>query len=68
MNLTFAYSSSHLPPLPMITIRLGALETQLTTPDVNAVIDTGADASFAPIALLESIEAGIGKVRYARSL
>jgi hypothetical protein len=49
-------------------IRLTAQETKLSTTDLAALIDTGADVSFAPLNVLESIQAGIGKVRYARSL
>jgi len=68
MNRHFTYDSKYFPPAPVVTIKLTVKETNLSATDLTALIDTGADASFAPLSVLESIQAGIGKVYHARSL
>ena len=68
MNRHFTDDSQYFPPAPVVTIKLTVKETNLSATDLTALIDTGADASFAPLSVLESIQAGIGKVYHARSL
>ncbi len=68
MNRHFNYSQNFFPPAPVIMIKLVTRETNLSTADLAALIDTGADASFAPLSVLESIQAGVGKVYHARSM
>lgn len=68
MNRNFHYDAKRFPPAPVAAIRLTAGETNSSTADLAALIDTGADASFAPLSVLESIQAGIGKIYRARSL
>jgi predicted aspartyl protease len=68
MKRKLKYDSQYLPPAPVVTIQLTTQETNLSTAQLAALIDTGADVSFAPLDVLESIQAGIGKVHLARTL
>ena len=64
MNRHFTYDSKYFPPAPVVTIKLTVKETNLSATDLTALIDTGADASCAPLSVRESIQAGIGKVHH----
>jgi hypothetical protein len=68
MNRHIHYDAKRIPPAPVIVIKLTTGETNLSTADFAALIDTGADASFAPLSVLESIQAGVGKIYQARSM
>jgi hypothetical protein len=68
MTLSFDYSDTSYPPTPTMEVMLATAEEGFASPVVTAIIDTGADASFAPTPLLESIRAPLGKPLQARSL
>lgn len=52
-----AYSSDHVPSFPVLELGLGAPEAEATLGPVEALIDTGADATLIPVAYLEQIGA-----------
>jgi predicted aspartyl protease len=61
------YSHAFFPSAPILEIELRNEEGRRTTNKIVALIDTGADASFAPLEVLEEIQAPIGQTRKARS-
>ncbi len=64
----FPFSQRDFPPVPVVDVVYTSSEFQQATATLTATIDTGADASFAPIGMLEQISAPVGKARRARSL
>jgi len=68
MTGRFPYLRTHFPPIPTIQIVLVAPEVQRSTRELVGLIDTGADATFSPLRLLEEIRAPLSRLRRARSI
>lgn len=64
----FNYDRTLVPPAPSIELEIISHETQLVTEALKAIVDTGADATFVPLAILEGIQAPVGEPRFARSV
>jgi hypothetical protein len=64
----FLFSQQRFPSMPVLQVVFVSSEVDLQTASLTATIDTGADASFVPLALLEEILAQVGKSIYASSL
>jgi hypothetical protein len=64
----FPFNSRDIPPMPVLEVVFISSEFGHTSDVLIATIDTGADASFVPVELLEQIYAPVGKARYAKSL
>jgi predicted aspartyl protease len=60
------YSLDFYPPMPMLQVRLGIADTGLSTQELLGIVDTGADSTIVPIALLDEIEASIEGFSTAR--
>ncbi len=57
MTSSYSHGSDHYPPIPVLEIRLGVPDVETLSGVVAALIDTGADITLAPQALLEEISA-----------
>jgi hypothetical protein len=68
MIAQFPFRQREIPPLPVMKVVFVSSELQLATAALTVTTDTGADATFAPVALLEEIRAPVGEVRRAHSL
>ena len=53
----YPYSTEYLPAAPVMEIRLGAPGTEPSLGFLEALVDTGADATIVPIAHLRQIKA-----------
>jgi hypothetical protein len=68
MTFKFDYSHTTFPPSPSMKIVLQTFDEGLSSSSLTAIVDTGADASFVPLPILESINAPLGEPLRARSL
>lgn len=64
--LTFDYNRAYSPAAPFIEIEVGNYDADTFPITVMAQIDSGADATMLPIAMLESVGARFEETRYAR--
>ena len=55
--MNFDYATNHTPPIPVMKIRLGYPGEALTIGPLEAIIDTGADATLIPRYLIDELEA-----------
>jgi predicted aspartyl protease len=55
----FDYSRSYYPPIPVIEISLISVAESLRVGPMPALVDTGADGTVAPVALLRQIQAPV---------
>lgn len=60
----FLYSNKYFPPAPIVEVRLGKSKQQPVTSFLEAMIDTGADGTFVPLAVLEAI--GVSQIDGAK--
>jgi len=51
------YSSDYVPPFPVVDIRLGVPGAKIVLGPVEALIDTGADATLIPVTYLKQVRA-----------
>lgn len=54
------YSQAHFPPAPLCQVRFGTPEEMRFTQPVEGMVDTGADMTIAPLALMRNIGATVG--------
>ncbi len=59
------YDREHLPPMPVLQIRLVTPEWELRTEPLQAIVDTGADGTLVPIKYLRHIKASVGGDRHS---
>lgn len=57
MNVQFDYDRSYLPPAPVITFMVDGYSDSAEPATIRAMIDSGADGTMLPTAVLEKIEA-----------
>lgn len=57
MNKSFEYDRSYLPPAPVITLTVDGYSDSAEPIMIRAMIDSGADGTMLPTAVLEKIEA-----------
>ena len=55
--MKYPYNGSYYPPIPELKVRLVAPEAGLSTAFLDAIIDTGADATIIPTDYLHKIKA-----------
>lgn len=55
--MKFSYSNSYTPPAPVLEIRLGYPGERLSIGPLAAIIDTGADGTLIPLALVDKLGA-----------
>lgn len=65
--MKFPYNSVYWPQFPVISVILINEECALQTDTIDALIDTGADASLVPLSLLRQIQAYTIETAYIRS-
>ena len=65
--MRFAYGTDYWPPAPIFEIRLGLPCGALQLGPVRALVDTGADTTVAPLALLRQLGARADDYRNLRS-
>ena len=65
--MKFAYNSVYWPPFPTIRIILRNEDSAFQTGSVDALIDSGADASLVPLSLLREIQAHTFEATHIRS-
>ena len=68
MTLKFDYARTTRPPSPSLQVVLHTFDEGFSTPPLVAIVDTGADASFVPLSVLETINAPLGEPLRVRSL
>jgi len=57
MNIQFDYDRSYLPPAPIITLTVDGYSDSAEPATIRAMVDSGADGTMLPTAVLEKIEA-----------
>lgn len=57
MNAQFDYDRSYLPPAPVITLTVDGYSDGVEPATIRAMIDSGADGTMLPTAVLEKIDA-----------
>lgn len=57
MNVRFPYSDNYVPAAPVIELRVTGSARRRKTQTVEALVDTGADATILPISLLTAVGA-----------
>lgn len=65
--MNFVYDSAYFPPAPTIDLTFSSATTGRMTPSLRAFVDSGADATLVPRALLEGIQATFADDAYLRS-
>lgn len=55
--MKIAYLSQYSPPFPSLAIHLGYPEESLRLGPLDALVDTGADGTLVPLALLDELNA-----------
>jgi len=55
--MTHLYNADYDPPIPVVNVRFSTPAWSLYTDSLQAIIDTGADGTLAPIKYLQAIEA-----------
>jgi predicted aspartyl protease len=63
----FRYSSRHTPPAPLLEIRLARPDEAFRGPPLEAMLDTGADATIVPRRYIDPLHAQIDSHRYLRT-
>lgn len=53
----YRYSGHYIPPAPIVKMRLGAPGTRPVLELMEALVDTGADATLVPLTILRQIKA-----------
>lgn len=56
MNVQFDYDRGYLPPAPVITLTVDGYSDSAEPATIRAMIDSGADGTMLPTAVLEKIE------------
>lgn len=62
-----SYSEEYFPPAPVLTVSVAAPEESTATRQYSALVDTGADGTFVPTAILETLDLPISYMTNVRS-
>lgn len=62
------YSNEHVPPAPVLEIRLALPSESFAVGPLTALLDTGADATVVPLRHIRALGAEVSDRRYVRSL
>jgi predicted aspartyl protease len=65
--MKFPYDTDYFPPAPSVEISLGALDEPFVVGPLQALVDTGADASIVPIQYIRSLRVQVDNRKYLRS-
>jgi len=65
--MIFAYDADYFPPAPVIELEFSSAATERSTPRLRAFVDSGADATIVPKAILDEIQATFADDAYLRS-
>ncbi|WP_420644730.1 aspartyl protease family protein [Candidatus Leptofilum sp.] len=57
MNVQFEYDRSYLPPAPVVTLTVHGYSDDVQPATIQAMVDSGADGTMLPTAVLTQIEA-----------